>query len=300
MALWCIYTKAMKPITHLLGDRVVAQRYLWFAEKKMAELKMVMGLQNLEFGQRMYRLPNDSVEVHVESYLGVDKIRIAAAIEEGVRGNAAIVFPSASALAYGIEWYSIGVWLFGNGRANMTAKIWDSSGAVEWASQTHDLGISIGATFISIPLTTILGVAQYFTIFSNSNQDYFYGMEFEHISGTINILAHVSGDPGFKGDSGSPFWSVADAGVLSSFLRKRSDSLSRGVSWVGSSPDSPFVTIFDLIVHYFIIAHRIVPFPKNISFVVSSSSVTNTKIACKVEHDSIIQAGRDTGETILR
>jgi PKD repeat protein len=64
---------------HLLGDKFRAQSFLWFAKKKLAEMKMVMGLTNLKFGNRAYQLPDGSVQVYVESYLGVEKIRITAA-----------------------------------------------------------------------------------------------------------------------------------------------------------------------------------------------------------------------------
>lgn len=69
----------MKPILHLLGDRYKAQQYVRFAERKLAELKNLMKLLNLNMQNRLYRFTTDNIDVYIESYLGVDKIRIVAA-----------------------------------------------------------------------------------------------------------------------------------------------------------------------------------------------------------------------------
>ena len=72
----------MKPILHLLGDRYKAQSFVWFAERKLDEMKKVMGLINTRFGNKLYSLPNGDVTVYIESYLGNDKIRIVAKKKE--------------------------------------------------------------------------------------------------------------------------------------------------------------------------------------------------------------------------
>jgi hypothetical protein len=68
----------MKPIIHLLGDKYKAQRFVRFAERKLAELKNLMKLQRLQMQNRLIRFTADAVEVYIESYLGIDKIRITA------------------------------------------------------------------------------------------------------------------------------------------------------------------------------------------------------------------------------
>lgn len=72
----------MKPILHLLGDRHRAAQYIRFAERKLAELKQMMSRLNLSMQNRLYRFTTDSIEIYIESFRGIDKIRIKAAKEE--------------------------------------------------------------------------------------------------------------------------------------------------------------------------------------------------------------------------
>jgi len=71
----------MKPILHLLGDKYKAQQFVRFAERKLDELKRLMLKMNQNMQNRLYQFATDDVEVYIESYRGVDKIRISA-IEE--------------------------------------------------------------------------------------------------------------------------------------------------------------------------------------------------------------------------
>lgn len=83
----------MKPIIHLLGDRFKAQQFIRFAERKLAEMKQIMKLQSLKMQNRMIRFTTDSVEVYIESYLGIDKIRISAVAADGIHVNADLILP---------------------------------------------------------------------------------------------------------------------------------------------------------------------------------------------------------------
>lgn len=77
-----LYTMRMKPTLHLLGDKYKAAKYIRFAERKLAELKHFMKMMNMDMQNRLYRFTTDSIEVYVESFRGIDKIRIRAAKEE--------------------------------------------------------------------------------------------------------------------------------------------------------------------------------------------------------------------------
>ncbi len=79
-----VFLYTMKPILHLFGDRSKAQQFVRFAERKLAELKKLMKLLNLNMQNRLIRFANDNIEVYIESYHGIDKIRITAA-EKGCK-----------------------------------------------------------------------------------------------------------------------------------------------------------------------------------------------------------------------
>lgn len=69
----------MKPILHLLGDRYIAAQYIRFAERKLGEMKRVMDRQRLTMQNRLIRFTVDGIEIYLESFHGIDKIRITAA-----------------------------------------------------------------------------------------------------------------------------------------------------------------------------------------------------------------------------
>lgn len=71
----------MKPILHLLGDKYKAAKYIKFAERKLAELKHFMAMLNMNVLSRSYRFTSGDIEIYIESFRGIDKIRIKAAKE---------------------------------------------------------------------------------------------------------------------------------------------------------------------------------------------------------------------------
>ena len=189
----------MKPIIHLLGNKFVARRYLWFAEKKLAELKAGMDLQKLRFGQRMYRLPDNSVEVFIQAYHGVDKIRIAAVAEVArinIPGDVAVTLPIFdSPISYTIvaEAIVMEVSVTNPISAIQTAKIWDQNGIVLYTGESRLDQFLAGSLELTEPLF-------------NSIEPYYYGIQWDYVSGAGNVKARdrtALGVDNFKFSGGS-------------------------------------------------------------------------------------------------
>ena len=130
----------MKPILHLLGDRYKAQQYVRFAERKLVELKNLMKLLNLNMQNRLYRFTTDELEVYIESYHGIDKIRINARKKARIFISGDITLPGFRRPNLASTLIADDFSLRGRQTLNITVdathKIWTDAGTVVWTGVT--------------------------------------------------------------------------------------------------------------------------------------------------------------------
>lgn len=141
----------------------------------MDEMKSLMDRQGLTMQNRLIRFTTDSVEVYLESYRGIDKIRIIAeAKKAGLTGDAAFDLPIIDSKSYTIHGDRAGAWLDSvGGTVNITPGIWDSGGDILYAGATTNHFVN-APTFIETPLLD--------QIFS-SNETFYYGIKYDYVSG---------------------------------------------------------------------------------------------------------------------
>lgn len=263
----------MKPIIHLLGDSFKARSFLWFAEKKLAEMKTVMGLINTKFGNKSYRLPDGSVQVYVESYLGVDKIRIIAVSEEVIPGTVASltlpvnnfvlgnVFNTSVTPSFNAQYIWTTSELSGQIDWTTTLKIWDESGNV-----LASVGPFNHSEASGVPLVDTYTVPT--TLFLSRARSYYYGAQFDYVSGDDKVVNQIP-TPGIDQSriwNGSEFVASGLYGCETAF----------GTNWVGNGANT--VT--------------------NGTITICSSTVTGTIIANKVDADTIVYRGANVGKEL--
>ena len=282
----------MKPILHLLGDRFTARKYLWFAEKKLAELKIVMDLQRIKFGQRTYRLPDNSIEVYIESRLGIDKIRIAAVTEGRINipGDVAVTLPVPVFLGSFVRMAHFDFISISIQRPtpviDIRTRVWDENGTEVFVGRTQ-IGLNDPGSGNAIRNEQVGGppsnVPQ--AIFEPSGGPYYYGVQydFNRVAGPTSDFKLVDRDPlvglqNFQWDIGSSSWILSTVGMETNLLVENDGTPS---GWQGSQPLGSGMDLSN-----------------SASLTICSPSIPFGRVAVKVQPSTLIILGDRAGKAI--